>query len=167
MLTYFSTLLYSGALSFGNVNIYILLFNGAKSSSGTIENQTEKNDVVNIVHIAVSWHFKMTSLVNKSADWPPNYHKILIFFPTTSLKCLHAARIDELADSNESAMKHIQKPVADLRGGTRDVRPPGGPNSFNFMQFWGKYGKIVCWCPLGSLRPLLGEILDPPLETAS
>ena len=41
MLTFFSTLLYSGALSFGNVNIYILLFNGAKSSSGTIENQTE------------------------------------------------------------------------------------------------------------------------------
>ena len=45
----------------------------------------------------------MTSLVNKSADWPPNYHKILIFSPTTSLKCLRAARIDELADSNESA----------------------------------------------------------------
>ena len=28
------------------------------------------------------WHCKMMSLVNKSADWPPNYHKILIFFPT-------------------------------------------------------------------------------------
>ena len=23
--------------------------------------------------------------------------------------------------------------------------PPGGPNSFNFMQFLGKFGKIVCW----------------------
>ena len=45
----------------------------------------------------------MTSLVNKSADWPPNYHKIQFFFPITSLKCLRAARIDELADSNESA----------------------------------------------------------------
>ena len=32
-----------------------------------------------------------------------NYHKILIFFPTTSLKSLHAARIDQLADSNEPA----------------------------------------------------------------
>ena len=42
--------------------------------------------------------------------------------------------------------------------------PPGGPNSFNFMQFLGKFGKIVCWRPpLGSWRPLLGEILDPPL----
>ena len=42
--------------------------------------------------------------------------------------------------------------------------PPGGPNSFNFMQFLGKFGKIVCWhLPLESWRPLLGEILDPPL----
>ena len=43
--------------------------------------------------------------------------------------------------------------------------PPGGPNSFNFMQFLGKFGKIVCWRPppRGSWRPLLGEILDPPL----
>ena len=34
-----------------------------------------------------------------------HYHKILIFSPTTSLKCLRAARIDELADSNEPAKK--------------------------------------------------------------
>ena len=33
----------------------------------------------------------------------PNYHKTLIFFPTTSLKWSHEARIDELADSNEPA----------------------------------------------------------------
>ena len=31
---------------------------------------------------AVSWRCEMTSLVNKSTDWPPNYHKILIFSPT-------------------------------------------------------------------------------------
>ena len=47
----------------------------------------------------------MTSLVNKSADWPPNYHKILIFSPLKSLKRLHTARIDELADSNEPAIR--------------------------------------------------------------
>ena len=47
------------------------------------------------------------------------------------------------------------------KGGARDV----GPNSFNFMQFLGKFGKIVCWCPPGSWRPLLAEILDPPLIT--
>ena len=37
------------------------------------------------------------------------------------------------------------------------------PNSFNFMQFLDKFCKIVCWRPPGSWRPLLGEILDPPL----
>ena len=31
--------------------------------------------------------------------------------------------------------------------------PPGGPNSFNFMQFLGKFGKIVCWHPPGELVP--------------
>ena len=55
------------------------------------------------------WCHKMTSLVNKSADWPPNYHKILIFSPPKSLKRLRAARIDELADSNEPAMKMLHK----------------------------------------------------------
>ena len=46
----------------------------------------------------------MTSLVNKSGDWTPNYHKILIFSPLKSLKSLRTARIDELADSNEPAI---------------------------------------------------------------
>ena len=45
------------------------------------------------------WRRKMTSLVNKSADWTPNYHEILIFFPKKSLKSLRAARIDELASN--------------------------------------------------------------------
>ena len=36
--------------------------------------------------------------------------------------------------------------------------PPWGPNSFNFMQFSGKYGKIVCWRP-----PSPGQ-LAPPLR---
>ena len=36
-----------------------------------------------------------------------HYRKILIFFPTTSLKCLHAARIDELADSNKPATSYF------------------------------------------------------------
>ena len=61
-----------------------------------------KND-----HIVVSWFCKMTSLVNKSADWPPNYHKFLIFFPTTSWKRPHATRIDELTDSNEPATREL------------------------------------------------------------
>ena len=54
--------------------------------------------------------------------------------------------------------------VADLRG-SRGTRAPGNPNSFNFMQFLGKFGKIVCWRPPppGSWRTHLKEILDPPL----
>ena len=36
----------------------------------------------------------------------------------------------------------------DLRGWVRGTRiPPGGPNSFNFIQFLGKFYKIVRWCP--------------------
>ena len=46
-------------------------------------------------------------------------------------------------------------PVADLRGGRRG-RPPGGPNSFDFMQFLGNFGKIVC------CRPPPGELAPPP-----
>ena len=44
-----------------------------------------------------------------------------------------------------------------------DVRLPGAPNSFNFMQFLGKFGAIVCWRPPESWRPHLGETLGPPL----
>ena len=59
-----------------------------------------------------------------------------------------------------------RKSVADLRG-CEGCTPPWGPNSFNFMQFLGKYGKSYVGAPLGSWRPVLGEILDPPLEIHS
>ena len=44
-------------------------------------------------------------------------------------------------------------PLADLGGGVRDARPPppGRPNSFNFMQFSGKFG--VFTPPLEGSRP--------------
>ena len=42
--------------------------------------------------------------------------------------------------------------------------PPRAQNFFIFMQFSGKIGQIIGWrLPLGSWRPSLGEILDPPL----
>ena len=52
--------------------------------------------------------------------------------------------------------------LADLGGG-REGRtpPPGRPNSFDFMQFSGKFG--VFTPPLEGSRPPLGKILDPPL----
>ena len=37
--------------------------------------------------------------------------------------------------------------VADLHSKILDARPPRGPNSFNFMQFLGTFGKIICWRP--------------------
>ena len=40
-----------------------------------------------------------------------------------------------------------------LRGGRGTRAPSRGSNSFNFMQFWGKFGKIVCWRPLEDWRP--------------
>ena len=50
--------------------------------------------------------------------------------------------------------------------GEREGRP-SGPNSFNFMQFWGNFGKIVCWRPLEGWCPHLGEILDSPLDRSN
>ena len=51
-------------------------------------------------------------------------------------------------------------------GGSRGGRegrtpPPGRPNSFDFMQFSGKFG--VFTPPPGGFTPPLGKILDPPL----
>ena len=58
-----------------------------------------------------------------------------------------------------------ENPLADLRGGglpgTRV--PPRSPNSIIFMQFLAK--KWQNNSTYGSWRPLLGEILDPPLES--
>ena len=51
-------------------------------------------------------------------------------------------------------------PVADLHSKILDVPPPPEcPNSFNFMQFLGNFGKIVCWSPPppGSWRPTWGK----------
>ena len=48
--------------------------------------------------------------------------------------------------------------MADLRRGWGT--PARVPNSFNFMQFLGNFGKIIS---LESWRTNLGEILDPPL----
>ena len=53
-----------------------------------------------------------------------------------------------------SKFKGDKNTVGDLRG--REGRPPTrGPNSFSFMKFLGKFGKIVIWRPEG-WRPHLG-----------
>ena len=52
--------------------------------------------------------------------------------------------------------------LADLGGREGRTPPPGRPNSFDFMQFSGKFG--VFTPPLEGSRPPLGKILDPPLQ---
>ena len=44
-----------------------------------------------------------------------------------------------------------------IQMGARGMRPSGGPNSFNFMQFLRKFGKIVCWGPRGVGTPPRGN----------
>ena len=39
------------------------------------------------------------------------------------------------------------------QGATPPPPPPGRPNSFDFMQFSGKFGKIVCWRSWGVGAP--------------
>ena len=41
--------------------------------------------------------------------------------------------------------------------GEREGRPPGGSNSSNFMQFLGKFGKILCCRPPGVGAPTCGK----------
>ena len=66
--------------------------------------------------------------------------------------------------TTHAAVFPIYLPLADLGGGVRDARPPPGrPNSFDFMQFSGKFG--VFTPPLEGSRPPLGKILDPPLPS--
>ena len=41
-------------------------------------------------------------------------------------------------------------PIGGSRGGTRDERPPGGPNSFIFMQFSATNWKIITFLGVGT-----------------
>ena len=48
--------------------------------------------------------------------------------------------------------------------GRHRCTPPKAQNFLNFMQFFSKFGKIICWRPTPEVwRPLLREILVPPL----
>ena len=45
-----------------------------------------------------------------------------------------------------------------IQGGAPNARPPTAQNFLDFMQFLGKFDKIVCWCPLEGRHPLLQGI---------
>ena len=96
------------------------------------------------------WRRKMMSLVNKSADWTPNYHKILIFFPTKSLKSLCAARIDELADSKEPATKNNNKkpPKKTIDAPVFQAGPSCPTSSFKPIYFLALHLPLIVHCTL-------------------
>ena len=54
-----------------------------------------------------------------------------------------------------NTLKFQNLEVWQVSGGSKEARgtPHVDPNSFNFMQFLGKFCKIVCWHPPGGLAP--------------
>ena len=62
-------------------------------------------------------------------------------------------------------VKHVTLSVADLHSKILDARPPWGSKFFQFHAVFGKIwqNRMLAPPPLESWRPLLGEILDPPL----
>ena len=63
--------------------------------------------LVNANQYSCDWLIVPTTANQITGIEKPNYHITLIFFPTTSLKWSHEARIDELADSNEPATRNL------------------------------------------------------------
>ena len=88
--------------------------------------------------------------------------------PYSGVTLLFSMRTESLAPSQsfrsvdsdawyKRTLKRIVR-VVRANGGSRGARetpPPRGPNSFNFRQFGGKFGKILRWHP----RP--GELAPP------
>ena len=65
---------------------------------------------------------------------------------------------------NYNSQKVTYYAVADLHSKILDVRPPWGSKFFQFHAVFGKiWQNRMLAPPLESWRPLLGEILDPPL----
>ena len=54
-----------------------------------------------------------------------------------------------------------------FRGASGAHPPPTAQNFLDFMQFFGKFDKIICWRPPPpeGRHPLLQGILDPPLTS--
>ena len=64
--------------------------------------------------------------------------------------------------SREVSVQGVSE-VADRHSKILDACPPQGPNSFNFMHFFGKIWQNHMLVPPGGLVSHLGEILDLPL----
>ena len=92
-------------------------------------NHVTQNDII----------FKMTSLVNKLAAWPPNYHKTARMFPKSCA-------------SPHSTSKTSQQTTT-INGGSRIFFRGSAPTlSENYMKMkeFGPVGGAHPWSPLGS-----------------
>ena len=84
--------------------------------------------------------------------------------------CMNLHTIQQIEHIPVQRLQYRYSVLAHGIGGSRGGRegrtpPPGRPNSFDFMQFSGKFG--VFTPPLEGSRPPLGKILDPPLYGSS
>ena len=51
------------------------------------------------------------------------------------------------------ATEHMAVTSGRFRGAHPAHTPPTAQNFLNFMQFFAKFGKIICWHPPGGLAP--------------
>ena len=120
--------------------------------------------VQNFSTITILYYFQMYSCSNRD---DPEEWKIIL--PSTHLE----DEFREEKPSEEGRVGHQnQTPgrdhfITEFGGGSGRGAPPTVQNVLNFMQFSGKFGKIVCWYTPGWLTPPLRGILDPPLEFSS
>ena len=129
-------------------------------------NRTEPSEVIKIISIGYGHNFQRTNI--SLLSWCQYFTYMKPKFCTEIwqdeellqrilCKLLEAGDVllsDSLQFHLAAQWMQGNDSVADLGGGggSRDARPRV-PNSFNFMQFSGKFGKIVCWCPPGELAP--------------
>ena len=99
-------------------------------------------NLVNANQHSSDWLIVPTTANQITGIEKPNYHKTLIFFPTTSLKWSHEARIDELADSNEPAIMFLKSNTVRK---ARVFIPYQNAQYALLLHFWGNK-EAIKWC---------------------
>ena len=79
--------------------------------------------------------------------------KVLDFQHTCQIRCISGSVTKPVSDPTAGWAA-----VADLRRGAPGAGPPTDQNFLSFMQFFGKFAKII------GLRPLPGGLAPPPME---
>ena len=131
-------------------------------------NRTEPSEVIKIISIGYGHNFQRTNI--SLLSWCQYFTHMKPKFCTEIwqdeellqrilCKLLEAGGVllsDSLQFHFNRSINAGKRLSGGCKGGARDARPPGVPNSFNFMQFSGTFGRMVCW------RPPPGELAPPP-----